>query len=274
MDEGKFFNINTMLKNVFESLGQQCDHKHTDLVFIFGKSVPCQFKGDVTTLYIVLVKILCQVLKEYDAAELVLEVNTPEEFLHKEKVTFTINNISQSKDLFMCFVAKALHKDIEKMEATLGYSEDKGGSLKLDVPLVTAEMGCRRHYRMPSKSMLHKNILLLIESNNLALSLTKMFNYFPMNIALCIKKCKEDKYDLSEYDLVLVEEKLFDFQLQDHILKAKKKSSVQFVLLGDHDIYSEDDENKLHISYLKKPVTPEAVYKLLIELFDELPILT
>ena len=122
--------------------------------------------------------------------------------------------------------------------------------------------------------MLNKNILLVIESTNLALSLTKMFKYFPMNIDLCIKKFRKEKYNLSEYDMILIEDVLFDFQMHDLILKAQKQSKVAFVMTGREDVYTDDDESKLHTAFLKKPVTQESVFQLLISLFEDLPILT
>lgn len=122
--------------------------------------------------------------------------------------------------------------------------------------------------------MLDKNILLVIEGNTLALSLMKMFKYFPMNIDLCLKSFKEEKYDLTQYDMVLVEDVLFNYDLQQRIQKAQEKSDVKFVMLGYTDVYDEDDSSKLHTAFLDKPVTQESVFKLLISLFDELPILT
>ncbi len=272
-EESKFFNINTMLKNVFESLDRECKDRKVDLVFIFGKNVPCQMKGDVTTLYIVLVKILCRVLANYNNDELLLSVDAPEDFLHREAVTFKISNLALSKEDLLLQLQGMLSDNLEKLDAQLAYSEENGGSLLLTLLLTNAELGCRRHYRMPLKTMLNKDILLIIESNNLALSLTKMFKYFPMNIDLCLKKCKKDRYDFAQYDLVLMEDKLFDYLFYELLQEAQEKSEMKFVLLGDRDIYREDDESKLHTFFLKKPVTQESVYNLLVSIFEDLPTL-
>ena len=273
LEEEKFFNINTMLKHVFKSLDKQNESRKTDLVFIFGKNVPCQMKGGVSTLYIILIKMLCKVLENYDNAELLLSVDAPEDFLYTEMVTFKISNISWTKEDLLLPLQKELSVDLKKLEAELEYSEESGGSLVLTLLLTSAELGGRRHYRMPSKTMLNKDILLIIGRDNLALSLTKMFKYFPMNLDLWLRRCKEGKHDLTQYDLVLIEDTLFDFQLYDLLEEAQKKSDMSFVLLGDKDIYSEDDDTKLHRVFLEKPVTQESVYKLLISLFEDLPTL-
>jgi len=272
MQEEKFFNINAMLKNIFQYVDQNCNDGRANLIFMFSKTVPCQLKGNSSTLYMVLVKILQQVLDHHCSNELVIEVDAPEDFLYKEPVVFKIENIPVKKDEIMPQLHAMLANDLEVLHASLEYTETNGGSIVFTVPLTTAELGCRRYYRLPSKTMLYKNILLVVENNNLALSLTKMFKYFPMNIDLSIKKFKSDKYDLADYDLILVEDTLFDFRLRELIEKEKEKRNIDFILLGNEDVYSENDTSKLHTGFLAKPVTQESVYDLLLEQFDELPI--
>ena len=270
MDEGKFFNINTMLKNVFQSLDQNCHGKTPNLVFIFSKTVPCQMKGDVSTLYKLLFKTLKEIIHHECATEILLSIDAPEDFLYKEPVHFSISNIPVKAEQIMPVLEEILSKDLLRLDASLAYSKNNAGSIEIIVPLNTAELGCRRHYRLPSKSILNKNILLVIKGNNLALSLTKMFKYFPMNVDVCIHGFKE-KYHLSEYDLVLIEDVLFDRDLHELIREAQRWSDVQFVLLGNGDVYKEGDSSKLHTAYLKKPVTQESVYQLFLELYDVLP---
>jgi hypothetical protein len=272
MGEGKFFNINTMLKNLFQSLDKNCERRTPNLVFVFSKTVPCQLKGEVSTLYTVLFKTLKQVIENECSTEVLIYVDAPEEFLYREKVSFSIANIPVKKEKIMPELQKILSDDLKKLDATLEFSEENGGSLKFTVPLTNAELGCRRHYRLPSKSMLDKNILLIVKGNNLALALTRMFKYFPMNVDVCINSYKE-RYALSDYDLVLIEDSLFDSEVYERVKKAQNKSDMQFVLLGNSDVYAEDDSSKLHTAFLEKPVTQESVFKLLLSLFDELPTL-
>ena len=152
MKEEIFFNINTMLKNVFQSLDQECNIESVNLIFIFSKTVPCQMKGDVTTLYTVLLNILREVMKHDCISEILISVDAPEEFFYDEPVTFKITNIPLRKEKILPLLKKNLLKDIEKMDATFEYSEENGGSLVLTVPLTTAELGCRRHYRNAIKN--------------------------------------------------------------------------------------------------------------------------
>jgi len=272
VSEEVYFNINTMLKNLFESLDQECKYSIPNLVFIFSKTVPCQMKGQASRLYLVLFNTMRKIMENNCNSEIVIYVDAPEDFLYKESVSFTIANLPLKKEEIFPEIKAKVSEDLRVLHADMTLSEAHGGSIVLSVELTNAELGCRRHYRLPSRDMLHKNILLVIEGNTLALSLTKMFKYFPMNVDVCIHRYKE-RYDLSSYDLVLVEEKLFDFRLRDLVVKAQTQSDMKFVLLGKEDAYEKEDTTKLHHAYLTKPVTQESVYKLLISLFDELPML-
>jgi len=273
MDEGKFFNINTMLKNVFQSLDQSCHSKTPNLVFVFSKTVPCQMKGDVSTLYKLLFKTLREIIHNECSNEILLSIDAPKDFLYKEAVSFKISNVPVKEEQIMPTLYEVVSKDLVRLDGTLAFSEKNGGSIEITVPLATAELGCRRHYRLPSKSILNKNILLVIQGNTLALSLTKMFKYFPMNVDVCVNRYK-DKYHLYAYDLVLIEDVLLDIDLYEIMKEAQMKSDVQFVLVGNGDIYEEGDSSKLHTAYLEKPVTQESIYDLFLELYDALPILT
>ena len=265
----KIFNINTMFKYLAESLNENCRLKSTNLVFMFSKSVPCKMKGDVSTLYIIFFKILQKILKNDCNSEIVISIDAPEVFLYKELVTFKITNIPIKIEQIIEQLNEILFADLTKINASLGFHNENGGSIVITVPLTNGELGSRRHYRVSSTKMLHKNILLIVKSSKLSLSLTKMFRYFPMNVDLCIKTYKQDKYDMSAYDLILIEDALFDFQIYDLVKEAKEQSNVQFVLLGDEDIYQPEDNTKLHTSFLKKPVTQEAVFELIVSLFSD-----
>ncbi len=267
MDEEQSVNINTMVKNLFYSLRKSHNGETPNMIIFSSKTVPCNIKGNIDSLYTVLLNILNQLIKhDKYLNELHISIEAPEEFLYKEIVTFKITNISIKKEIFLPNLQELLEDDLKKLDTTLEFTENMGGSIELKTLLGIEELGCRRHYRLPTKDYLNKNILLVVEENSLALSLTKMFKYFPMNVDICIKSYK-DKWDLTKYDLVVVEDSLFNVKLHDLILESLKVSNMQFALMGYTDPYSEDDDSKLHTAYLEKPVTQDAVFKLLLSVF-------
>ncbi len=267
MDEEQSVNINTMVKTLFYSLKKSYGGETPNMVIFSSKTMPCNVKGDIDLLYIILLNILNQLIEDDKfLQEIHISIEAPEEFLYKEIVTFKIANISIKQEIFLPKLQKLLENHLRKSDATLKFTENMGGDIELQILLGTAELGCRRHYRLPSKEYLNKNILLVVEENNLALSLTKMFKYFPMNVDICIKLYK-DRWDLKKYDLVVVEDTIFNVQLHDLILERIKTSNMQFALLGYTDPYSKDDDSKLHTAYLEKPVTQDGVFKLLLSVF-------
>jgi len=267
MDEEQSVNINTMVKNLFHSIKKSYSTETPNMVIFSSKTMPCNVKGDIDALYTILLNILNQLIEnDKYLREIHISIEAPEEFLYREVVTFKITNISIKQEIFLPKLQELLEDDLKRSDATLEFTESMGGSIEVKILLGTAELGCRRHYRLPSKEYLNKNILLVVEENSLALSLAKMFKYFPMNIDICIKSYK-DKWDLKKYDLVVVEDSLFNVKLHDLILERLKVSNMQFTLLGYTDPYSEDDDSKLHTAYLEKPVTQDGVYQLLLSVF-------
>jgi hypothetical protein len=126
-------------------------------------------------------------------------------------------------------------------------------------------LGCRRHYRIPSKDMLNKNILLVVKGSSLALSVTKFFKYFPMKVDISIGKYKS-KFPINNYDLVLIEDILLKSEFEKLISQTDETSKVQFALIGSKDI---DYDIDMPMFFLEKPVTQGSVYNLLIEVFTK-----
>jgi len=265
MKRDKTFNINIMLKRVFEALETTYKDKTPNLIFYFSKGVPAEMKGSSSILYFVILKMIQHLIQKDKLEEILISIDAPEEFLYKEPVSFKITNISIREEELMPSLIESIEDDLKLLDdATITYSENNGGSIELTTQLTTSELGCRRHYRMPSKDMLNKNILLVIKGNNLALSLTKMFKYFPMNIDISISKYK-DKFTMSRYDLILIEDTLLDNELDKLINKTINNHNTQFVLIGNKNTNYNIDNPMI---FLEKPVTQGSVYNLLIEVFN------
>ena len=265
MKKDKTFNINIMLKRVFEALDETYKEKTPSLVFYFSKGVPAEMKGSSSILYFVILKMLQHLIQKDTLDEILISIEAPDEFLYKELVSFKITNISIREEELMPALIERLKDDLKLLDdATLTYSKDNGGSIELATHLATSELGCRRHYRMPSKDMLNKNILLVVKGRNLALSLTKMFKYFPMNVDISIGKYKS-KFQINNYDLVLIEDTLLNGELENLITQAKEISKVQFALIGAKNI---DYDINIPMIFLEKPVTQGSVYNLLVEVFN------
>jgi hypothetical protein len=258
----KLFNINTVLKNIFFKLKDICDANNVELIYNMSKTLPKELKGDYTKIENMLVSVLKQLFIEFEGVEIVMSVEAQEDFIYEENIYFNIMNLPLKDKHFFEEIKESIKDDLKALNATYDYST--AGVLEIGIPLIIGKLGFRRHYRLPSKSLLQKNILLIIHSQNVTLSVTRMFKYFPYNVDISFKKFRDDKYNLIDYDLVVIEDSLIDSKFLDLITMAKESRDIKLVIFKN----KESDFEVLQASgYLHKPVTQESVFELIVSLF-------
>jgi hypothetical protein len=130
-----------------------------------------------------------------------------------------------------------------------------------------ANMGERRFYRLPSKSLLGKRVLLLMRNGPMLMSIARMFKYFPYDLDIGIGGYRPEKHRLDRYDLIVVEQKLFDRTLYDAVKEARRRRDVKLVLFGE-------DRNETVVAeevatYLAKPVTQGVIFDLVVSVFTQ-----
>jgi len=256
------FNINAILKNIFYDLQDVCQTNNIELIYNMSKTLPKELRGDYVRLEKMLVKILGQLFCHCEGIEVVMSIEAQEDFIYEETVSFNIMNIPLNDEEFFLAIRQSIQDDLDALNATFDYTQ--AGILQIDVPLVIGELGFRRHYRLPSKSLLQKNILLIIHSQNVTLSVTRMFKYFPYNVDISFKKFREDKYSLIDYDLVVIEDSLIDNRFLDLITVAQDEKDIKLVVFRNKD---SDFGVSNASAYLHKPVTQESVFELIVSLF-------
>ena len=256
------FNINKVLKDIYFQLQDVCSAKNIELIYNMSKTLPKELRGDYKRIESMMVIILKELFGNCEGVEIVMSVEAQEDFIYEETVYFNIMNIPLKEDEFFDKIKELIKNDLKALNGTFDYSTI--GVLEIGIPLVIGELGFRRHYRLPSKSLLQKNILLIIHSQNVTLSVTRMFKYFPYNVDISFKKFREDKYSLVDYDLVVIEDSLIDSRFLDLITVAKDEKDIQLVIFRNKE---SDFEVSQASGYLHKPVTQESVFELIVSLF-------
>jgi hypothetical protein len=227
-----------------------------------SKTLPKELRGDYKRIESMMVIILKELFGNCEGVEIVMSVEAQEDFIYEGTVYFNIMNIPLKEDEFFDKIKELIKNDLKALNGTFDYSTI--GVLEIGIPLVIGELGFRRHYRLPSKSLLQKNILLIIHSQNVTLSVTRMFKYFPYNVDISFKKFREDKYSLVDYDLVVIEDSLIDSRFLDLITVAKDEKDIKLVIFRNKE---SDFEVSQASGYLHKPVTQESVFELIVSLF-------
>jgi len=257
------FNINSILKNIFYNLEGMCSSRNIELIYNMSKALPKELRGDYVRIEEMLIKILRELFSNCEDIEIVMSIEAKEDFI-KENVTFNIINIPfKDKDFFLR-LEESIKDDLSILNGSLDYSDI--GVLRVNIPLQIGELGFRRHYRLPSKSLLQKNILLIIHSQNVTLSVTRMFKYFPYNVDISFKRFREDKYSLIDYDLVVIEDSLIEDRFLDLMSVAQAEKSIKLVVFRNNDSSIEVDGTS---AYLHKPVTQESIFELIVSLFTQ-----
>jgi len=259
------FDINKILHQSFAKIESLSKDKKIELIFEMNPTLPRELRGDVEAIEYLLTTILTFVFKYTQKNEIVLTLNAPKDFLYEELISFKISNSGITKEKVLAFLETELGSSLKRLEGEVVYDEN---DIHLNIPFTIGELGFRRHYRLPSRSMLQKKVLLILESENATKSISKMFKYFPYDVDLGLKEYKEDRTDLAKYDLVVVEEKLLSKSFTSIVLKIQETKNLKFVILTKNKSPLIYDNNSVS-TYLLCPITQESIFELIISLFGD-----
>jgi hypothetical protein len=254
------FNINTLLKELFDDLKAEAEKQCIELIFDMDPTVPKLIRGDHQKLLETLSLFLKFVFQNSRSGELVFSIKAPEDFLYEEPIIFSIESI----DLFTgqsWIILKSMLS--AKVEALAGSIEQKeSGAIEISIPFMVHELGFRRHYRLRDASLMKKNILLLCRSPKLSESIRKFFLYFHYAVTIEHQPVSEL---ITSYDIIVAEKEVVDAQTAAVIKKAIAEGS-KFVWL---DTPSDEMADIAYDAILRKPVIQESVLKLIHGLYEE-----
>lgn len=256
------FDINKILRNSFLTVKNSNRDKKIDLIFEMGTTIPRELRGNDIVFERLLTILLTFIYQNTHNDEIVLQLDAPEDFLFEEFISFKIENSGMPKEKIVAFLETGLDNTLQTLNGNIVY--DKDVDIHLEIPFTIGELGFRRHYRLPAKSMLDKKILLIVSSDNLGRSITKMFKYFPYNVDV---KHAEDNVDLSAYDLLIVEEILVNESFSKKVETIQERQNLKFVILGTGQM-SINTAGAVVSTHLLKPVTQDSIFELIISLFD------
>jgi len=263
----KSFDINMVLIAVYSSLETIIDEKNIELIYDIDATIPKELKGDVNALSHLLTRVLTFVLENTNKNEIVLSLWAPEDFLYEESISFEIRENDFSKELIVSFLENRLSKDIELVDAEIIYEENKPTDIHINIAFKLNELGNRRYYRLPDISMLGKKVLLICESPKVAQSIEKMFKYFLYDVVVGLHEYKRRGSDMTQYDILLIDDKLATDGLENLIAKVKKQTALKYVLLQAPN-HAEAKNRHLESAHLIKPVIQESIFELIISLFE------
>lgn len=263
-----FFDINVVLITLFSSLETIRDENKIELSYEIDATVPKELKGDAVALSHFLIHILAFVFQNSDKKEIVLSLSAPKDFLYEESISFEIKDVNLNKEKLTSFLETELSKDIELLNAEVMHGGENLSNINIAIPFKLNELGKRRYYRLPDKAMLDKKVLLLCKSQKIVQNIKKMFQYFHYDVVIGIDEYKKQGNDLTQYDIILIEDKLTTKKLETLITNIQKRTSLKYVLLHEPN-YEEIKNRSIVSAHLIKPVMQESIFELIISLFDD-----
>ena len=257
------FDINVVLKNLSRNLRHISVEKHIELIFDMHSGIPRKLKGNNIALERLLTTLFTFLYKYTSQKELLLTLETVEDFLYEEDISFIVKKSAIGKKEILDFLELGLGKDLEILNGRV--VSDLTNDIHFKIPFYIDELGFRRHYRLPFTSMLKKKVLLLIESENLRNSISTMFKYFRYDVDI---GQSEEHLDMAMYDLIMIEDCLVIKRFVTLLRKIQEAKNLKCVLLGEELKDGHSCAGTISMQ-VKKPITQESIFELIVSLFEQ-----
>ncbi len=283
------FNINTMLSNILGALSSNFTGVQTELIFDIDRNMPKIVTSDLLHMTEIITELLQNSIVQTPNGQLKLSMTILENDMLFIKVADTSTVICQESQCNIANIFTPTYRDDGTPERLGLYIASElttllGGTLEAKhdtpcgliieckIPVVNPFPDEMRKYRLPDLSYIKKRVLLCEKNRDAAKAIEKMLNYFKykVDIFTCDKSLSEEANMIS-YDLVMGD--IVNLSAVDiyTIEKYRKKNSLKVVNLSS--VFQKDDKSKKDYDYidewLKKPLSQERLYDLIILLFDE-----
>ncbi len=160
------------------------------------------------------------------------------------------------------FVAKEL---IELMGGALSFdaADKKTTRLGLTFPVGTPTRE-RRQYHLPDPAIADKKVLIVDKNMDVARALKHDFNYFDMTAKiLSFDAWQHHRPDVSDYDILLIDNRLFDAALSQWLRTARRKRPLRVISLENLYASKTVPVDGVVDVRMKKPVTQQHVFDVL-----------
>ena len=282
------FNLNTTLDNISDMIGLKVREKGLELIFDIDNSVPSMIYGDPLRLGQVIINLMNNAVKFTDKGEIILKIKMIPYTEQNSILEFQVidSGIGLTKDhiskLFQSF-SQADSSTTRKYGGTgLGLTISKqlvelmGGSIEVESVYgegssfnfsIISNLVNRRSYRLPSRELMNKKVLIADSNAKTSDALTQMLTYFQYT-ALHASCSQEVKYLIrdNDFDIVLVEKSIM--MECDNRGISKNCSAKRVILDSGFNIDDNSYLNDIKIDgVLTKPFNQQRIFDLILKLF-------
>jgi len=284
------FNLNTTLDNVANMIGGKAKEKGLELVFNIENNVPAMIEGDPLRLGQVIINLMNNAVKFTDKGEIVLKsklftTDDDKTFLEFQVIDSGIGlTDEQIGRLFQSFsqadsstsrkyggtglgltISKQL---VELMGGKIWVESEYGKGSRFIFTIETKQLE-RRSYRLPSRSLMHKKVLIVDGNAQTSSALIDMLKYFQFTALEASNKLEAKTLILNNtFDIIFIDSEvmsLCDSQYMEQNCQAK----IILMQSGFQSI-SEHEFNDIPIhGNLAKPFNQQMLFTTIVELFTQ-----
>jgi len=281
------FNINTTLDNVSNMIALKAQEKGLEVIYDIDNSVPALIKGDPLRLGQVIINLMNNAVKFTDKGEITLKAKMSPLPKNKKLLIFEVIDTGiglkpeQIETLFQSFaqadstisrkyggtglglnISKQL---VEMMGGNIRVMSKYGAGSRFVFSIVT-EQPHLRSYRLPSKSLMGKKVLIIDSNPRASAALAQMLRYFQYDSI--VASSGEDAKLLfmhNSFDIVCIDKNIInsiDYQ------NMGKHCSAKIVLIDNALSRREFNLKDIEIdAYLNKPFNQMMIFDLILRLF-------
>jgi len=288
--QNEVFNFNNVLNEVAGLLNNTYKQNDTELIFDIDKNVPRFMLADSLHLGQILTNLLEYFIQNSQSKEIKLEVMATSTLKEGLQLQFHIDSkilIEDKESIFDSYYDESSRRYVglglfvaneltQLMDGELLVVDCENGYSGLVLTLPIEEKNKeKRKYRLPDKGLVGKKILIVDKSKDAARATEKMFSYFRAEVkVLASEKFGENMPNFSHYDIVALNDNLFNFKIIESLKKIKQLQGLKVISLNN--LFSSDEgvpNNVIDIALIK-PLNQEYVFDTLIELYTQKEILS
>jgi len=288
--EHKKFKINNMLDDIVGSFVDKYPNMDLELILDIEHQVPIYAIGDFTNSVTILRNLIEHQFSVIQKGELVVSI-----FLYKEyqdglalqiKITpyGVINDTVDAKDYFLPDLISNESENSSRIGLFVAYElihllngdiivtnlKDGGVGIELYIPIELTKDE-KQKYKLPSRKYMYKSIYIVNKHYYASLAQKNLFSYFKYKVTIdSAENFLDNKPNLSDYDIVLIDNDLIYHGFDTYVQMLKDKYDVKMVNLLN--ILKGDKLNPYSINFdkrVKKPLTQEHVLQLIKSLYSD-----
>lgn len=282
------FDLNEVLDRVAAAVGFQVESKGLKLIFDMDRHVPAKVVGDPLRLFQVLINLISNAVNFTQEGDILLKISM-QNFSEKEgTILFEVIDTGigmtqeEQKKLFQPFprideetgqeygdpglglmICRQL---IEKMGGEIGVESTPGKGSRFYFTFPTRRTD-RRSYRLPSKELMFKRVLILDPNPQSSGALARMLRYFHYGTVAAVDRNELDSVlQNGDYDIVIVDESMDS--LCDDQCRERLSGAHLVAMRSEYGALQEKQERLKYQVVLKKPLTQRKVFELILQLYS------